>query len=161
MCKYIVAKGTDIGINFLPVMWVCLCIPRHIHCSWSAVGAQVHSVMHTCIPACSLLSFYSPYMSPFNSKNFSFTCMAPYDLIASRTIGLTYTITHSANCHSNGYGYEHALASCQEWAACMHRIFHLFQHLRRSILQQLSSLFLVSLVFSILGVAISVKKELL
>ena len=25
--------GTDIGIKLLPVMWVFLCIPRHIHCS--------------------------------------------------------------------------------------------------------------------------------
>ena len=24
--------GTDIGIKLLPVMWVFLCIPRHIHC---------------------------------------------------------------------------------------------------------------------------------
>ena len=25
--------GTDIGIKLLPVMWVFLCIPRHVHCS--------------------------------------------------------------------------------------------------------------------------------
>ena len=76
MYKYIVAKGTDIGIKLLPVTWVCLCMPRHIHCSRSAVGAQVHNVMHTCVAACSLLFFYNPYniMSPVNSKNFSFTC---------------------------------------------------------------------------------------
>ena len=35
---------------------------------------QVHIVMHTCILACSLPFFYNPCMSPFNSKNISFTC---------------------------------------------------------------------------------------
>ena len=25
--------GTDIGIKLLPVMWVFLCIPKHIHCT--------------------------------------------------------------------------------------------------------------------------------
>ena len=43
--------------------------------SWSVVGVQVHHVMHTCIPPCFLLFFYNPYISPFNSKNFSFTCL--------------------------------------------------------------------------------------
>ena len=62
--------GTDIGIKLLPVMWVFLCIPRYIHCSWSTVMAQAHSVMHTSIRACFLCFFYNPYMSLFNSKNF-------------------------------------------------------------------------------------------
>ena len=51
-------------------MWVFLCIPRYIHCSWSTVMAQAHSVMHTSIRACFLCFFYNPYMSLFNSKNF-------------------------------------------------------------------------------------------
>ena len=32
------------------------------------------SVMHITIRACFLCFFYNPYMSLFNSKNFSFTC---------------------------------------------------------------------------------------
>ena len=35
---------------------------------------QSHSVMHITIQACFLCFFYNPYMSLFNSKNFSFTC---------------------------------------------------------------------------------------
>ena len=42
------------------VMWVCLCIPRHIHCSCSTVMAL------SCIPLSQLVS-YNPYMSLFNS----------------------------------------------------------------------------------------------
>ena len=34
------------------------------------------SVMHITIRACFLCFFYNPYMSLFNSKNFSFTCNA-------------------------------------------------------------------------------------
>ena len=37
--------GADIGIKLLPVMWVCLSVPRHIHCSCSMVMAQAHSAM--------------------------------------------------------------------------------------------------------------------
>ena len=36
----------DIGIKLLPVMWLCLCIPQHIHCSCTVVMVQVHCVMH-------------------------------------------------------------------------------------------------------------------
>ena len=33
-CQLIRGRGgTDIGIKLLPVMWVFLCIPRHIHSS--------------------------------------------------------------------------------------------------------------------------------
>ena len=34
-----------------------------------------HSVMHITIRACFLCFFYNPYMSLFNSKNFSFICL--------------------------------------------------------------------------------------
>ena len=30
---------TDVGIKLLPVIWVCVCIPRHTHCSCSMVMA--------------------------------------------------------------------------------------------------------------------------
>ena len=48
--------GTDIGIKLLPcyihsVMWVCLCIPGHIHCSCSTVMTLL------CIPVSELVSF--------------------------------------------------------------------------------------------------------
>ena len=52
------------------VMWVCLCIPAHIHCS--CMQHSNGSVMHTSIRACFLCFFYNPYMSLFN---FSFTCV--------------------------------------------------------------------------------------
>ena len=68
-------KGTDIGIKLLPVMWVCLCIPRHPLFMKCGVMAQVHSVRYTCIQPCFLCFFSNPYMSPLNSKNFSFTCL--------------------------------------------------------------------------------------
>jgi hypothetical protein len=68
-------KGMDIGIKLPPVMWVFLWIPRHIHCSRSTAMAQAHSAMHITIRACPLCLFYNPYMSLFNSKNFSFTCL--------------------------------------------------------------------------------------
>ena len=42
--------------------------------------SNAHSVMHITIQACFLCFFYNPYMSLFNSKNFSFTCtMSCYD----------------------------------------------------------------------------------
>ena len=44
------------------VMWVCLCIPGHIHCSCSTVMALL------CIPVSELVFvcfFYNPYMSLF------------------------------------------------------------------------------------------------
>ena len=62
--------GTDIGIKLLPVMWVLLCIPRHVHCSGHTAMTQAHSVMHIIIRACSLCFFYNPYMSLFNSRMF-------------------------------------------------------------------------------------------
>ena len=67
--------GTDIGIKLLPVMWVFLCIPRHIH-FYEVQQWYNHTVlyMHITIRPCFLCFFYNPYMSLFNSKNFSFTC---------------------------------------------------------------------------------------
>ena len=67
--------GTDIGIKLLPVMWVFLCIPRHIH-FYEVQQWYNHTVlyMHINIRPCFLCFFYNPYMSLFNSKNFSFTC---------------------------------------------------------------------------------------
>ena len=60
--------GTDIGIKLLPVMWVFLCIPRHIHC--------LHSVMHISLSELVSCAFSTIPICPFfNSKNFSFTCL--------------------------------------------------------------------------------------
>ena len=48
------------------VMWVCLCIPGHIHRSCSTAMA----VMHTTIQACFLCFVYNPYMSFVKFKEF-------------------------------------------------------------------------------------------
>ena len=64
--------GTDIGIKLLPVMWVFLCIPRHIH-FYEVQQWYNHTVlyMHITIRPCFLYFFYNPYTSLLN---FSFTC---------------------------------------------------------------------------------------
>ena len=58
--------GTDIGIKLLPVMWVFLCIPRHIH-FYEVQQWYNHTVlyMHITIRPCFLCFFYNPYMSLF------------------------------------------------------------------------------------------------
>ena len=62
--------GTDIGIKLLPVMSEFQDTST-VHEVATAM-AQAHSVMHITIRACFLCFFYNPYMSLFNSKNFSF-----------------------------------------------------------------------------------------
>ena len=63
--------GTDIGIKLLPVMWVFLCIPRHMKYS---NGTITQCYICISLRPCFLCFFYNPYMSLFNSKNFLFTC---------------------------------------------------------------------------------------
>ena len=69
--------------------------------------AQAHSVMHTSIRACFLCFFYNPYMSFFNSKNFSFTCLHffltcfhVYYTIVSRQLETELTHDPWANVHA-------------------------------------------------------------
>ena len=117
------SKGTDIGIKLLPVMWECLCIPRHIHCSCSMVMAQVHSVMHISIPTC-LLFLQSLYV-PFN---FSFTCLRSffiwidYDPLLP-TLNWKYKklnfLTYIGEYNLLSYAYFYSLAST---------LFTCFQH---------------------------------
>ena len=53
--------------------------------------AQAHSVMHTTIRACFLCFFYNPYMSLFNSKNFSFTCNIHIGCFFAEIFGIQFS----------------------------------------------------------------------
>ena len=64
------ATGTELGVDTLHVLTSSLQF---------SVMAQVHSVRYTCIQPCFLCFFSNPFMSPFNSKNFSFTCICICD----------------------------------------------------------------------------------
>ena len=46
--------SSTIGIKLLPVMWVHICIPRHIHCSCSTAMGQ--RSIDVCIPVTKLVS---------------------------------------------------------------------------------------------------------
>ena len=50
------------------VMWVCLCIPGHIHCSCSTVMALL------CLPLSELVSFACSTIPILIQRIFSFTC---------------------------------------------------------------------------------------
>ena len=62
--------GMDIGMKLLPVMWVHLCIPRHIHCSCRTVMAQGHTCCtYQCLSLFLVLILQSLY-DPLQFKEF-------------------------------------------------------------------------------------------
>ena len=69
----------DIGIKLLPVMWV-FSLHSKIHALFMKYKmAQAHSVMHSYkYPSLFPVLFLQPFMSLFNSKDFSFTCLHPF-----------------------------------------------------------------------------------
>ena len=55
-------------------MWVCLCIPRHIHCSCCTAMAYAHITMYTSIWASFLCLFYNSYICLDNTTWHISTC---------------------------------------------------------------------------------------
>ena len=87
--------GTDIGIKLIVTCDVGISLHSkiQIHCSYSTVMAQAHSVMHTSIRALFPCAFYTITICPFLIQRIFFHLHVPYPVILPLDIQLLISET--------------------------------------------------------------------